>query len=570
MIPLFALTHIMVELSIVTGTYNRLSSLQRMVASARASMGEFYNYEFVVVDGGSKDGTIAWCKAQPDITLIEQGKLYGAVKAFNAGAYAARGRYVILANDDITFMPQGIIRAIVYMDEHRHCGIGCFYQDRDGLPWHVSQMKAVAPNGTRTSVYYGQVCIVPKWLGDDVGWWGNYLHTYGGDNELSCMVVERGYTIDPVYDAKIMDGKVDDELRRINNDAPRPHPDTVKWMEKWPNGPRIPASASYNDDVRRLRVLYMPLFEPGNAIQRHNKIGLRAALERKFTTLQFDYHNRGIRDLMVEAAAFKPQIILTQIQDANAHSASVFTRLRRAHPDALMLNWNGDYHPENLYNNAYVSLMREYDLSGYVTTEIADLYDAYGVNWWYWQIGYEVSEAEPDSSTPHHDVVYLGNGYNAARIALGQFLYSLRGNGWDVGIYGNWQQFRPNGSNLYNFDEGQKLYRASKFAVSCQQYQNAVGYVSNRMFQAMASGGCMVLQQQFPGMSECIGVVDGEHLATWRDFSELQELIEYYSTNEAQRASIARQGSAYIRANYSFDAQVDKLIDKLYQAGYLE
>jgi len=203
------------EISIVSGTYNRLHSLQRMVASVRVNMEGFSDYEIVIVDGGSQDGTIQWCRSQSDIRLIEQGKLLGACAAFNAGAEAAVGRYTILANDDIEFVEGSIVTAYTYMEEHLHCGMGCFYQDRDGLPWHVSRMRAQL-DGKNVSVYYGQVCIVPTELGNKLGWWGDYLHTYGGDNELSCNVWEAGYTVDAIECACIMDGKLEDALRQIN------------------------------------------------------------------------------------------------------------------------------------------------------------------------------------------------------------------------------------------------------------------------------------------------------------------------------------------------------------------
>ena len=47
---------------VVTGTYNRLTMLQRMIASARKSAGTLPT-ELIVVDGGSTDGTLEWCKS---------------------------------------------------------------------------------------------------------------------------------------------------------------------------------------------------------------------------------------------------------------------------------------------------------------------------------------------------------------------------------------------------------------------------------------------------------------------------------------------------------------------------
>lgn len=122
----------MIELSVVTGTYNRIKYLRQMVESVRSSLGGRIPYEIIVVDGGSKDGTQKWCKQQEDIRLIEHGSLQGAVKAFNDGATAAVGRYVVLANDDVYFNDKSLVRAISFLELNPTVGIGCLFQDRGG------------------------------------------------------------------------------------------------------------------------------------------------------------------------------------------------------------------------------------------------------------------------------------------------------------------------------------------------------------------------------------------------------------------------------------------------------
>ena len=95
--------------------------------------------------------------------------------------------------DDIEFVGDGILQAWIYMQNNPDCGCGCFFQDRNGRDWHVESMPAVSQQGEQTHVPYGQVCMVPRWLGERVGWWGDYLHTYGGDNELSAQILTLGY-----------------------------------------------------------------------------------------------------------------------------------------------------------------------------------------------------------------------------------------------------------------------------------------------------------------------------------------------------------------------------------------
>src|SRR5689334_7817208 len=96
-------------ISLVSGTVNRLSFLKNMLGSFRSCLLVGIEYEIIIVDGGSTDGTITWCKSQPDITLIEQGEKRGAIAAFDAGAYAANGEYVLLANDDIEFLAGSVL-----------------------------------------------------------------------------------------------------------------------------------------------------------------------------------------------------------------------------------------------------------------------------------------------------------------------------------------------------------------------------------------------------------------------------------------------------------------------------
>ena len=157
------------DICVVTGTYNRLSSLSRMVQSVRNSIPKYSNfkYEIIVVDGGSTDGTIRWCEEQVDIKLIEHRRLLGAIKAFNDGAKSSKADYVIMANDDIEFVGDSIYQSWAFMQDNPDCGIGCFYQNRNGRDWHVEEMPCIE-DGAQVMRPYGQVCIIPRWLGDNV------------------------------------------------------------------------------------------------------------------------------------------------------------------------------------------------------------------------------------------------------------------------------------------------------------------------------------------------------------------------------------------------------------------
>lgn len=575
----------MIDVSIVSGTYNRLEFLKKMVASARASVAGVRGLvlDFSLVDGGSTDGTIEWCKSQSDIHLIEHGELRGAVKAFNDGAFQALGQYCILANDDVEFVDDGILKAWIYMQSNPDCGIGCFYQDRNGREWHVESMPVVR-GGKQSYGPYGQVCITPKWLGDFVGWWGTYLHTYGGDNELSAKVYELGYKISPVPDAKIHDREANDELRQRNNITggkdPRAkfghHPDSWAWGKRWRNerlnlvGPVIKDEPMHPNPIRpKERVLYLPIYEGGWPIQKEQKRGLRDALAKVALVIEYDYvakyqelgKSLMLAELMNIITGLDPTLILTQIHNGDQISGPDIATLKNVAPSIPWVNWNGDYWPENLLSKNGIALAKAFDLQTTVNRSVLEQYREMGVNAAYWQIGWEPDGVghQPDE---FHDVVFLGSGYSQARQQFIKKLKALKG--IDLGLYGTgWPNGWAKGQNLYNFIEACKVYRGAKISLGDSQWPDS-GFVSNRVFQALAAGGAALAHQWFRGMDE-LGLIDEETCIIWRTFPELEEKLRWYLGNEQQRRQIAEAGERLALEHHSFDMRVRELFGMLAQ-----
>ena len=86
--------------------------------------------EFMIVDGGSTDGTQEWLQSVPHVTLIQHTELVGAIIAFCEGAYRARGKYVLMANDDVTFHPGSIFKAVIHLEKNMTCGAVAFADNR--------------------------------------------------------------------------------------------------------------------------------------------------------------------------------------------------------------------------------------------------------------------------------------------------------------------------------------------------------------------------------------------------------------------------------------------------------
>lgn len=344
-------------LSIVSGTYNRLPLLRAMMQSARAQMPRHIAYQFVIVDGGSTDGTLEWLKTQSDVYLLEHGNLRGAIRAFCDGARAAQGEYVVMANDDVQFQPYSLMRAVSYLEEKRACGAVAFADNRSAQVngwkgYRVEKMTAQDPDGRRISVNYAQIGMFRRWLGDSVGWWGDsdpimsLSRTYGGDNYLSSRIWELGYSVDAVEGCVVDDGIARDGLREYGKVSG--YQDSAQYYARFPHGPQIaPAPTVPNPQRERLRILVAPIYEPRLPARMSREQGLSEALARVGLTWELDYVNEPF-DLPAAVRAWQPHVLIIQMHDTSRINAAVLRAARAQKPDVVVVNWNGDAHERGL------------------------------------------------------------------------------------------------------------------------------------------------------------------------------------------------------------------------------
>jgi hypothetical protein len=201
-----------------------------------------------------------------------------------------------------------------------------------------------------------------------------------------------------------------------------------------------------------------------------------------------------------------------------------------------------------------------FDLQLGVNRDAIEKQKAMGVNADYWQIGYE-----PDGigyeATVFNDVVFLASGYSPARQKL---VKQLAGLDIDLAVYGSgWPGNLAKGQTMYNFIEGCKIYRGAKISIGDSQWPET-GFVSNRVFQALAAGGSALAHQWFRDCDK-LGLVDGETCIIWKDFAELERKIKYYLAHEKERAAIALAGERLTLERHSFDVRVRELMEMLGQ-----
>lgn len=558
-------------LSIVSGTYNRLPLLKAMIESARRYLHTGLSTEFVVVDGGSTDGTIAWCKAQPDIYLIEQGQLLGAINAFTAGGFAARGQYVLFANDDLVFEDYSIPAAIAYLQEHPDCGAVAFADDRraEGKPegYHVQTMTALHREGHPISVPYAQVGLYRRWLGDLCGWWGAndpafVSHTYGGDNYLTARILEYGYTVDAVEGVRVRDLVAADSLRVQNIEHEKV---TLQrgggYYQRFSSPPQIRAYPSVDNPElpHGLRILYLPIFE--TKVYPHHPVlkrGLREALQRMGSVIEVDYLNEPY-DLVQLVKAWQPHILFTQCQ----RDLIDLTQARAAQPEMLVLNWNGDVYLDALISPETLAWLKSnVDVQLMVNGAALPVYKEHGIPAAYWQCGWEpVKEEITIAPEDAPEIVLMGSAYSDKRRELADLLTSLP---YKVHLVGTgWVNYPDHnaGNTTYQFEVSNAIRRAAKIEVGDNQYATDTGFVSNRIFDCLASGGALLLHQTVGHLEEFTGLRDGVHYIEWTDHDDLKKKISYYMNpkHAGKRDKIVRCAYDYVTQHHSFDARLKQL-----------
>lgn len=559
--------------SIVCGTYNRLPTLQRMVESVRASVPASLPHEFVIVDNGSDDGTADWCRQQPDVLLMQLGKPSGAVSAFTEGAYAARGKYVLLATDDVRFPAHAIVRAIVHLETHADVGAVAFAHDKYTPGQYAVDHVGRVGGGW---VPYPQIALVRRWLGDMAGWWGGRhpqmkdAFTYGGDNFLGAGIWERGYRVDAVPGVYEIEEVFEDKARQLNRASAKA--DSAIYHALYPAGvPVADAAQVANPDREQLRVLLAQHYDPRTPWHRANKRGWREAWQRRGLTYDYDFASahaagRNARDELLDISrAWQPHVILLQLQNtAFGLDAYAVELLRYNNPRAVIVNVNGDYWRRGYLDEDMLPINQLVDLVGCTNAHVIPPLCERDVCAFYLPMSYELVDQYELTSwrarTPAHDVVFLGNGYGEKRQRLAEMLRALP---YDTGIYGKFPNIETDGDTHYDFAAGRAIYQQAKLAVSTMQFADGHGYVSNRLWEILAAGGAVALQQHAAGLDELTGLRAGVHYVEWHTLDELPGVIAEWLPREHARREMAQVAQAFVRGHHNYDARARAVVREL-------
>lgn len=93
--------------TIIIPTFNNFQLTRKCILSIFRNS-NFFKFEVIIVDNGSTDDTLTWAKIFQDkglIRIIENNCNLGYAHACNQGALSAKGKFIILLNNDTEVLP---------------------------------------------------------------------------------------------------------------------------------------------------------------------------------------------------------------------------------------------------------------------------------------------------------------------------------------------------------------------------------------------------------------------------------------------------------------------------------
>lgn len=238
-----------VKLSIIIVNYNTKALLRQCLESV-------ISHEVIVVDNGSKDGSVEMVEKEfPKVELIKNKSNLGFAKANNQALRQAQGRYILFLNSDTIVPKETTSELLSYLEKHPEIGvITPRLELRNGKldpdchrgfpqPWaafcYFSSLEKIAPKSKIFGQYHqgwkdlntiheidsccGAFLLTRKNILEEVGGFDEAYFFYGEDLDLCYRIKQKGWKIVYYPKVKAIHYKgASSGLRKESKDVARP------------------------------------------------------------------------------------------------------------------------------------------------------------------------------------------------------------------------------------------------------------------------------------------------------------------------------------------------------------
>ncbi len=186
--------------SFVIVNYNRREELLLTISKTKTLIENHQvNYEIVIVDNGSTDGSAeAVAESFPEVVLIAKKQNIGA-PAWNEGFARATGDYFIILDDD-SHIESGLEEALHYIDAQPQIGVLALNILTGPYTSKGWQMK----EGKNIIGFIGCGAIFRKSTYEKLGGYADWIFLYGNEWELGIRCMRGGYTVQYFENCKVV------------------------------------------------------------------------------------------------------------------------------------------------------------------------------------------------------------------------------------------------------------------------------------------------------------------------------------------------------------------------------
>lgn len=193
------------KISIITPSYNQAEFIERTILSVLNQ--NYKNIEYIVMDGGSTDGTIEILKKYSDRIIWKSEKDSGQSEAINKGIKIATGDIVAYLNSDDTYEPNAFIKIVD------------FFQKNPDKKWVYGECRIIDKNDKEIRKpitlyknlllkHYSYTKLLSEnFISQPATFWKRQIHSEMGffdENEHLCMDYEFWLRIGQKYPAGVM------------------------------------------------------------------------------------------------------------------------------------------------------------------------------------------------------------------------------------------------------------------------------------------------------------------------------------------------------------------------------
>lgn len=166
----------MPTLSIITVTLNNCQGLQKTFDSVFAQT--FTDYEYLVIDGGSTDGSVELIKKMENKFVYGiSEKDNGIYHAMNKGIRKATGEYLLFLNSGDYLVNNEVLSDVVAQSENKDIVYGILVVDEKGQLWHKQYPAKLQFSFFLTDTIPHPSSIIKRSLFDTVGMFNEKLRT---------------------------------------------------------------------------------------------------------------------------------------------------------------------------------------------------------------------------------------------------------------------------------------------------------------------------------------------------------------------------------------------------------